>query len=173
VVSFATIESQAQKGVGMAYWLMKSEPDVYGIDHLAAEPDGREHWDGIRNYQVRNMFRDQFQPGDLAFFYHSNTKVPGIVGIMEVVSGAYPDHTAFDPNSGYYDPKSDPDNPRWLMVDVQYVRHTRRLIPLSELKADPALSDMALVRRGNRLSVMPVTDAQWAHILEMEKRHVE
>ncbi|QGM22412.1 EVE domain-containing protein [Spiribacter sp. 2438] len=157
----------------MAYWLMKSEPDVYGIDHLAAEPDGREPWDGIRNYQVRNMFRDQFQPGDLAFFYHSNTKVPGIVGIMEVVSGAYPDHTAFDPNSGYYDPKSDPDNPRWLMVDVQYVRHTRRLIPLSELKADPALSDMALVRRGNRLSVMPVTDAQWAHILEMEKRHVE
>jgi len=156
----------------MAYWLMKSEPDVYGIDHLAAEPDGVEHWDGIRNYQVRNMFRDQFRIGDQAFFYHSNTKVPGIVGVMEVVSEAYPDHTAFEPGK-YYDPKSDPDNPRWLMVDVRYLRHTRRVITLAELKADPALSDMALVRRGNRLSVMPVTDDQWAHILEMEQRDVE
>ena len=156
----------------MAYWLMKSEPDVYGIDHLAAEPDGVEHWDGIRNYQVRNMFRDQFRIGDQAFFYHSNTKVPGIVGVMEVVSEAYPDHTAFEPGK-YYDPKSDPDNPRWLMVDVRYLRHTRRVITLAELKADPALSDMALVRRGNRLSVMPVTDDQWAHILEMEKRDAE
>ncbi|AGM41730.1 hypothetical protein SPISAL_08180 [Spiribacter salinus M19-40] len=156
----------------MAYWLMKSEPDVYGIDHLAAEPDGVEHWDGIRNYQVRNMFRDQFRIGDQAFFYHSNTKVPGIVGVMEVVSEAYPDHTAFEPGK-YYDPKSDPDNPRWLMVDVRYLRHTRRVITLAELKADPALSDMALVRRGNRLSVMPVTNDQWAHILEMEKRDAE
>ena len=156
----------------MAYWLMKSEPDVYGIDHLAAEPDGVEHWDGIRNYQVRNMFRDQFRIGDQAFFYHSNTKVPGIVGVMEIVSEAYPDHTAFEPGK-YYDPKSDPDNPRWLMVDVRYVRHTRRVITLAELKADPALTDMALVRRGNRLSVMPVTDDQWAHILEMEQRDVE
>lgn len=156
----------------MAYWLMKSEPDVYGIDHLAAEPDGVEHWDGIRNYQVRNMFRDQFRIGDKAFFYHSNTKVPGIVGVMEVVSEAYPDHTAFEPGK-YYDPKSDPDNPRWLMVDVRYLRHTRRVITLAELKADPALSDMALVRRGNRLSVMPVTNDQWAHILEMEKRDAE
>ncbi|TQF00328.1 MAG: EVE domain-containing protein [Spiribacter salinus] len=156
----------------MTYWLMKSEPDVYGIDHLAAEPDGVEHWDGIRNYQVRNMFRDQFRIGDQAFFYHSNTKVPGIVGVMEVVSEAYPDHTAFEPGK-YYDPKSDPDNPRWLMVDVRYLRHTRRVITLAELKADPALSDMALVRRGNRLSVMPVTDDQWAHILEMEKRDAE
>jgi predicted RNA-binding protein with PUA-like domain len=156
----------------MTYWLMKSEPDVYGIDHLAAEPDGVEHWDGIRNYQVRNMFRDQFRIGDQAFFYHSNTKVPGIVGVMEVVSEAYPDHTAFEPGK-YYDPKSDPDNPRWLMVDVRYLRHTRRVITLAELKADPALSDMALVRRGNRLSVMPVTNDQWAHILEMEKRDAE
>ncbi len=154
----------------MAYWLMKSEPDVYGIDHLAAEPDGVEHWDGIRNYQVRNLFRDQFQVGDQAFFYHSNTKVPGIVGVMEVVSEAYPDHTAFDPDEKYYDPKSDPDNPRWLMVDVRYVRHLDRLISLAELKADPALADMRLVQRGNRLSVMPVTEAQWQHILDMEKQ---
>ncbi|MDR9433440.1 MAG: EVE domain-containing protein [Spiribacter sp.] len=157
----------------MAYWLMKSEPDVYGIDHLAAEPDGVEHWDGIRNYQVRNMFRDQFQPGDQAFFYHSNTKVPGIVGIMEIVTNAYPDHTAFDPDAKYYDPKSDPDNPRWLMVDVRYQRHLSRVITLAELKSDPALSDMALVRRGNRLSVMPVSASQWAHILEMEHRNAD
>jgi len=154
----------------MAYWLMKSEPDVYGIDHLAAEPDGVEHWDGIRNYQVRNLFRDQFQVGDQAFFYHSNTKVPGIVGVMEVVSEAYPDHTAFDPDEKYYDPKSDPDNPRWLMVDVRYVRHLDRLISLGEIKADPALADMRLVQRGNRLSVMPVTEAQWQHLLDMEKQ---
>ncbi|MEX0374629.1 EVE domain-containing protein [Spiribacter pallidus] len=154
----------------MAYWLMKSEPDVYGIDHLAAEPGGRDHWDGIRNYQVRNMFRDQFKVGDQAFFYHSNTKVPGIVGVMEIVSEAYPDHTAFDPNEKYYDPKSDPDKPRWLMVDVQYRRHTRRVIPLAELKADPALSQMKLVQRGNRLSVMPVSEAEWQHILDLEKQ---
>ena len=154
----------------MAYWLMKSEPDVYGIDHLAAEPDGIENWDGIRNYQVRNMFRDQFKPGDQAFFYHSNTKVPGIVGLMEVVSEAYPDHTAFIPNEKYYDPKSDPDNPRWLMVDVRYLRHFDRVVSLQELKAEPALSQMRLVQRGNRLSVMPVTEAEWHHILEMEKR---
>jgi len=154
----------------MAYWLMKSEPDVYGIDHLAAEPDGVEHWDGIRNYQVRNLFRDQFQVGDQAFFYHSNTKVPGIVGVMEVVSEAYPDHTAFDPDEKYYDPKSDPDNPRWLMVDVRYVRHLDRLISLGDIKADPALADMRLVQRGNRLSVMPVTEAQWQHLLDMEKQ---
>jgi len=152
---------------------MKSEPDVYGIDHLAAEPDGVEHWDGIRNYQVRNMFRDQFQPGDQAFFYHSNTKVPGIVGIMEIVTNAYPDHTAFDPDAKYYDPKSDPDNPRWLMVDVRYQRHLSRVITLAELKSDPALSDMALVRRGNHLSVMLVSASQWAHILEMEHRNAD
>lgn len=154
----------------MNYWLMKSEPDVYGIDHLAAEPDGVEHWDGIRNYQVRNMFRDQFQVGDQAFFYHSNTKIPGIVGLMEIVSEAYPDHTAFDPNEKYYDPKSDPDNPRWLMVDVRYIRHFDRVVSLQELKAEPALSEMRLVQRGNRLSVMPVTEAEWHHILQMEKR---
>lgn len=153
----------------MAYWLMKSEPDAYGIDDLAAEPDGTEHWDGIRNYQVRNMFRDQFKVGDQAFFYHSNTKVPGIVGVMEVVSTAYPDHTAFDPESGYYDPKSDPENPRWLMLDVRYIRHTKRVITLAEMKADPALSEMPLVRRGNRLSVIPVSESEWAHILELEK----
>ncbi|PWG62974.1 EVE domain-containing protein [Sediminicurvatus halobius] len=152
----------------MRYWLMKSEPDVYGIEHLAAEPDQTDHWDGVRNYQVRNMMRDEMRPGDLAFFYHSNTKVPGIAGIIEIVSEGYPDHTAFDPESKYYDPKSDPENPRWYMVDVRLVRRLQRLIPLPELKANPALADMPLVRKGNRLSVMPVTPEQWAAILAME-----
>ncbi len=149
----------------MAYWLMKSEPDAFSIDDLKRV--GTEPWDGIRNYQVRNMIRDQMQPGDRAFFYHSNTKVPCIVGIMEIISQARPDHTAFDPDEKYYDPKSDPDKPRWLLVDVKYVRHTQRVIPLTELKADPALEDMPLVRRGNRLSIMPVTEQQWDHILSL------
>ena len=150
----------------MAYWLMKSEPDAFSIDDL--ERVGTEPWDGIRNYQVRNMIRDQMKPGDRAFFYHSNTKVPGIVGIMDIVSEARPDPTAFDPDEKYYDPKSDPDKPRWLLVDVKYVRHTKRVIPLPELKADPALEEMPLVRRGNRLSIMPVSEDQWDHILSLE-----
>lgn len=150
----------------MAYWLMKSEPDAFSIDDL--ERVGTEPWDGIRNYQVRNMIRDEMKPGDRAFFYHSNTKVPGIVGIMEIVSQPRPDPTAFDPDEKYYDPKSDPDKPRWLLVDVKYVRHTKRVIPLTELKADPALEEMPLVRRGNRLSIMPVTEEQWEHILSLE-----
>ena len=150
----------------MAYWLMKSEPDAFSIDDL--ERVGTEPWDGIRNYQVRNMIRDEMKPGDRAFFYHSNTKVPGIVGIMDIVSEARPDPTAFDPDEKYYDPKSDPDKPRWLLVDVKYVRHTKRVIPLPELKADPALEEMPLVRRGNRLSIMPVTEGQWEHILSLE-----
>lgn len=153
----------------MKHWLMKSEPDVFGIDDLAALPGGRDHWDGIRNYQVRNMMRDEMASGDLAFFYHSNTRPPGIAGIMEIASGGYPDHTAFDPEAKYYDPKSDPDDPRWYMVDVRFKRRLTRLIPLDELKANPALADMPLVRRGNRLSVMPVTPEQWQAILAMEK----
>ena len=152
----------------MAYWLMKSEPDAFSIDDL--ERVGTEPWDGIRNYQARNMIRDEMKPGDQAFFYHSNTKVPGIVGIMEIVSEPKPDPTAFDPDEKYYDPKSDPDKPRWYLVDVKYVRHTKRVIPLTELKADPALEEMPLVRRGNRLSVMPVTEEQFEHILSLEER---
>ncbi len=153
----------------MAYWLMKSEPDAFSIDDL--ERVGTEPWDGIRNYQARNMIRDEMKPGDCAFFYHSNTKVPGIVGIMEIVSEPKPDPTAFDPDEKYHDPKSDPDKPRWYLVDVKYVRHTQRVIPLTELKADPALEEMPLVRRGNRLSVMPVTQAQWEHILSLEDQN--
>ena len=154
----------------MQYWLMKSEPDVFGIDHLAARPDRTEPWDGVRNYQARNMMRDQMKVGDQIFFYHSNCDDPGIVGIMEVVREGYPDDTAFDPEAKYWDPKSDPDNPRWYMVDVRYVRHLLRNIPLTELKqyADGPLDGMPLVRKGNRLSVMPVSTEQWHFILSLE-----
>jgi predicted RNA-binding protein with PUA-like domain len=150
----------------MAYWLMKSEPDVFGIDDLKSVR--REPWDGVRNYQVRNMMRDDMRKGDLAFFYHSNCKEPGIVGLMTVASAAYPDPTQFDPDSKYYDPKSDPDNPRWLLVDVRYKRKLKRTISLAELKARDDLDGFWLTRRGNRLSVMPVSDEHWQTILSLE-----
>ncbi len=149
----------------MNYWLMKSEPDVYGIDHLAAQPDQTDHWDGVRNYQARNMMRDEMKVGDRVFFYHSNCKPPGIVGIMEVVREGYPDFTAWDPDSKYFDPKSSEENPRWFMVDVKLVEKFDRIITLDELKATPGLEEMPLVRRGNRLSIMPVTPEQWEIIL--------
>ena len=150
----------------MAYWLMKSEPDVFGIDDLKRVR--REPWDGVRNYQVRNMMRDDMHKGDLAFFYHSNCEQPGIAGIMRIVGGARPDPAQFDPESRYYDPKSSPDDPRWLLVDVGYQRKLKRNISLHELKCCPELAEMPLVRRGNRLSVMPVTAAQWNFILALE-----
>lgn len=154
----------------MQYWLMKSEPDVYGIEHLKAMPGQTDHWDGVRNYQARNMMRDQMKEGDQVFFYHSNCKEPGIVGIMEVVREGYVDHTAFDPDEKYYDPKSDPENPRWYMVDVRYLRDLKRPITLQELKqyGDGPLADFPLLRRGNRLSIMPVTEQQWDFILSLE-----
>jgi len=152
------------------YWLMKSEPDVFGIDHLKAMPNKTEHWDGVRNYQARNMMRDQMKKGDQVLFYHSNCDEPGIVGVMEVVKQGYPDHTAFDPEAKYYDPKSDPDNPRWYMVDVRYKRHLRRNISLRELKGlnDPRLEDLALLRKGNRLSIMPLSKVHWDLIMDLE-----
>jgi len=150
----------------MQYWLMKSEPDTYSIDDL--QSFGVDHWDGIRNYQVRNFFRDQMQVGDQAFFYHSNCKVPGIVGTMEIASKAYPDHTAFDPSEKYFDSKSDPENPRWLMVDVRYIRHLDQMITLSELRLQKQIADMKLLQRGNRLSVLPLSKKEWQYILNME-----
>ena len=153
----------------MNYWLMKSEPDTFGIDDLKNAPGGTDHWDGVRNYQARNMMRDQMKQGDQVFFYHSNCAEPGIVGVMEIAREGYPDHTAFDPDAKYHDPKSDPDNPRWYMVDVRYKRHLARTITLKELKehADE-LDDMPLLRKGNRLSIMPVTREQWDYILSLE-----
>jgi len=153
----------------MNYWLIKSEPDAFSIDDLKSAPGRKDHWDGIRNYQARNFMRDDMEKGDLVLFYHSNCKEPGVVGIAEIVSGAYPDHTAFDANEKYFDPKSDPENPRWLMVDIRFVRKTRRLISLSELKTHAdQLENFALVRRGNRLSIMPVTREHWDFVLSLE-----
>lgn len=153
----------------MNYWLMKSEPDVFGIDHLAKMKNKTEHWDGVRNYQARNMMRDQMKKGDLVFFYHSNCKVPGIVGIAKVVREGYPDHTQFNPEEKYYDPKSNPDNPRWYMVDIKLVRKFKGVISLEQLKTVAALKDMPLVRKGNRLSVMPVSKKEWEKIVSLEK----
>jgi predicted RNA-binding protein with PUA-like domain len=153
----------------MNYWLLKSEPEVYGIDDLAAEPAQTDHWDGVRNYQARNMMRDDMKVGDQAFFYHSRCEKPAVVGIVEIVREGYPDPTAYDPNAGYYDPKSDPDNPRWFMVDVKFMRKLVRPVTLAEIKAHPDLEEMLLVRRGQRLSIMPVTAQQWRVILDLEK----
>lgn len=151
------------------YWLMKSEPDTFSIDDLKNRPNQTEHWDGVRNYQARNMMRDQMKPNDLIFFYHSNCKIPGIVGIAEVSKSSYPDHTALDPNSKYYDPTSSRENPRWFMVDVKFKKKFKEVISLIDLKNNKDLKNMALVRKGNRLSVMPVTEQEWNSILQMAK----
>ena len=152
----------------MNYWLMKSEPEEFSIDDLAARPQQTEPWDGVRNYQARNMMRDQMKIGDQVFFYHSNTKPPGIVGIAEVVREGYPDSTAFDKTDKHYDPKSDPENPRWFHVDVKFRRKLKRTITLTELKQYSELSDLPLLRRGNRLSIMPVSKQEWSFILGLE-----
>ena len=150
----------------MNHWLMKSEPDAFSIDDLKRRK--QEAWDGVRNYQARNFMRDGMRPGDKVFFYHSNCAVPGIVGIAEVATDAYPDPSQFDPKSKYFDPGSSRDNPRWMLVDVKFVKKLKRTISLDEMKADPALADMPLLRKGNRLSVMPVDAAHWKYILALE-----
>ncbi|MBI3900471.1 MAG: EVE domain-containing protein [Gammaproteobacteria bacterium] len=151
----------------MQYWLMKSEPDVFSIDDLKTRPKKTEHWDGVRNFQARNFMRDMKQ-GDLAFFYHSSCPEPGVAGIIEIAEAAYPDFTAWDPKSAYCDPKSRPDKPLWYMVDVRYQRRLKQLVPLAELRQNPALKNMRLLARGNRLSILPVTAAEWKAILKME-----
>jgi len=151
----------------MKYWLMKSEPEAFSIDDLIAQPKKTDHWDGVRNYQVRNMMRDEMKKGDLAFFYHSNANPPGIVGVMEVVKEGYPDHTAFDPEDHHYDPKSDPDNPRWYMVDVKFKKKFKKMITLPQLREHPGLTGFKLIQKGNRLSIVPVTKAQWELITDM------
>lgn len=152
----------------MNYWLMKSEPSVFGIDHLAQCKNQTEPWDGVRNYQARNMMRDNMKPGDQAFFYHSNCDVPGIVGLMEIVSKGYLDFTAFDPMHRYFDPKSDPDKPRWFLVDVKLVRKFSKTIPLSLLREQAPLKDMTILQKGNRLSITPVSKNEWDYILGIE-----
>jgi len=148
----------------MHYWLMKSEPETFSIDDLASAPHKINCWDGVRNYQARNFMRSM-EIDDKVFFYHSNCKVPGIVGIAKVVKKAYPDFTAWDKHHMYYDPKSSSENPRWEMVDIQFVEKFKNIIPLQVLYHHPILEDMPLVRKGNRLSIMPVTEAQWNYIV--------
>lgn len=146
------------------FWLMKSEPSCFSIDDLRTSPHQMTSWDGVRNYQARNFMRHDMRKGDLIFFYHSNCNPPGIVGIAEVASEAYPDHTAYDPNSDHPDLKSTPENPRWFMVDVRFVKKFSSIISLEELKCHPELSAMQLLRKGNRLSVLPVRPEDWNYI---------
>jgi predicted RNA-binding protein with PUA-like domain len=157
---------EIRREIFLARWLFKSEPDAYSIDDL--KRDKVEPWNGIRNYQVRNMIRDDMQVGDEILFYHSSCKVPGIAGIASIASTAKPDPLQFDPSSHYFDAKADVDEPRWLLVDVKFVRKLKRVIPLTELKQHPGLDDFVLNRRGNRLSIFPVSDAHWKLILSLE-----
>jgi predicted RNA-binding protein with PUA-like domain len=150
----------------MHYWLMKSEPDAFSIDDLKRVKT--EPWTGVRNYQARNFMRDGMKPGDGVLFYHSSCAEPGVVGIAEVASDAYPDPTQFERKSDYYDEKSTREQPRWMLVDVAFKRKLKRTISLNELKEHPRLDGFALLQRGNRLSVLPVTKAQWDAILALE-----
>jgi predicted RNA-binding protein with PUA-like domain len=156
----------------MGYWLLKSEPDTFSIDDLYSLPNRTDHWDGIRNYQARNFMRDEMKKGDLAFFYHSNCAEPAIVGLVEVIKEAYVDHTAFDPDEYYFDAKSDPERPRWVMVDVKFKQKFRNVVTLQDMKANPLLSEMRLVQKGNRLSIMPISSGEWIKILEMNGESV-
>ena len=149
----------------MRYWLMKSEPDTFSIDTLKARKT--EPWNGVRNYQVRNMMVNEMAPHDLAFFYHSNCKTPGIVGTMEIISSAYPDLTAQDPNSPYFDPRSTIDNPRWYCVDVKFVKKFNAIISLESLRHTPELEGMMVLRKGSRLSVTPVSQKEWERVVRL------
>jgi predicted RNA-binding protein with PUA-like domain len=152
----------------MNYWLVKSEPEVYSIDDLAR--DKTTYWDGVRNYQARNFMRDKMRPGDRVLFYHSNAEPSGIAGVAEVVKKGYPDPTAFDPKDHHYDPDSDPKNPAWYVVDLRFVKKLPRLLSLEELKGLEGLEKMPLLQRGQRLSVQPVSGAEWDIIMNYASR---
>jgi len=149
------------------YWLLKSEPDCYSIDDL--QRDGTTFWSGVRNYQARNFMRDEMKPGDGVLYYHSSAEPPGVAGLAEVVREGYPDHTALDPEDDHYDPKSTPENPIWMMVDVKFVKKFSGIIPLSELKETAGLEKMMVTQRGSRLSVQPVTPEEWKIVTKMRK----
>ena len=151
----------------MNYWLMKSEPDCFSLDDLKNCPNGTDHWDGVRNYQARNFLRDTIKVGDGVLFYHSNCKEPAIVGLACVTRGGYPDHTAFDPREKHFDPKSTDEKPTWYMVDVQYVAHLPNPLTRDDLRRHPVLSGMDVLRKGNRLSVQPVSKQHWLEVLAM------
>lgn len=147
------------------YWLMKSEPGCFSIDDLERCPDGISPWDGVRNYQARNILRDDIQVGDGVLFYHSNISEPAIVGVARVVRSGYPDYTAWDPRSDHFDPRSSEANPLWYMVDVQYLAHLPTPLSRDDLRHHPHLSQMEVLKRGSRLSVQPVTASQWKYVL--------
>ena len=144
----------------MGYWLFKTEPDAFGIDDLAARPDQTEPWDGVRNYQARNFLRDDIKLGDQVFVYHSSCKNVGIVGLAEVVKEGYVDGSQFDPEAKYYDPKAKTENPRWYRVDIKFIKKYANLLPLAEIKSMPEIQELALVKKGARLSVMPVPEQE-------------
>lgn len=153
----------------MHYWLLKSEPECFSIDDLAKRPKQTAHWDGVRNFQVRNMLRDEMKIGDLGFFYHSSCTPPGIAGVIKIVRAGYPDFTAWDIKSDHYDVKSTPEKPIWYMVDVKLVEKFSHFIPLDELKKQSKLHDMLILRKGNRLSITRLTKEEWNTILKMNK----
>lgn len=144
----------------MGYWLFKTEPDAFGIDDLAARPDQTEPWDGVRNYQARNFLRDDIKLGDQVFIYHSSCKNVGIVGLAEVIKEGYVDGSQFDPEAKYYDPKAKTENPRWYRVDIKFIKKYANLLPLAEIKSMPEIQELALVKKGARLSVMPVPEQE-------------
>lgn len=163
-----TISSSVKspKPLQQSYWLMKSEPSVFSFDDLKKRPASTDSWEGVRNYQARNYMK-QMKRGDLVLFYHSNCEEPGVVGLAEVVREAYPDHAAWSRASKYFDPKSTPEAPRWFMVDVKWKRAFTRTVSLAELRRVPELSGMALLRKGQRLSVMPVAGAEFRRICSL------
>ncbi len=153
----------------MRCWLMKSEPSAFSIEDLKNAPNGTDHWDGIRNYQARNLMRDEMKRGDRVLFYHSSADPTAVVGTARVVREAYPDHTALDPDSKYFDPKSMSENPRWVMVDIQFESQFAVPLTLAELRKLPQLNDMMLLKKGQRLSIQPVTEEEFGSIV----RHAE
>lgn len=152
---------------GMKFWLFKSEPEAYSIDDL--QKDKKTFWDGVRNYQARNFLRDEIKKGDMVLFYHSNCEPTGVFGICEVVKDGYPDHTAFDPESNHFDPKSKPENPAWFMVDIKFVKKFSKPVTLEEIKVNSKLQNMKLLQRGNRLSIQPVTKEEFNVIITSGK----
>jgi predicted RNA-binding protein with PUA-like domain len=151
------------------YWLFKSEPSAFGIDHLAKATKQTAPWDGVRNYQARNFLRDEVKVGDQVFFYHSREEPLGIFGTAQVVRAAYPDFTAFDPKSKYYDPKSNPDQPRWFMVDVKLIQKFKTPVTRDDLALDKTTAGMLVLKRGMRLSIQPVTPQEWQAVLRLAK----
>lgn len=150
------------------YWLMKSEPSCFSLDDLKQRPEMTEPWDGVRNFQARNFLRDTIKVGDGVLFYHSNCPEPSIVGLARIVRDGYPDHTALDPREKHFDPKATNDHPIWFMVDVQYLCHLQNPLSRDDLRQHPILSGMGVLRKGNRLSVQPVTPQEWQAVLDLD-----